>query len=54
MVGPISKFHHSKITHKQTISRFYGVSITYFGGGKGDNLPGVPGKQNSLFMLYIV
>lgn len=32
----------------------WGVHITYFSSGRGDKLPGVSGKQNSLLMLYIV
>lgn len=31
-----------------------GVYITCFDSGRGDKLPGVNGKLNSLVMLYIV
>lgn len=42
------------MTHKLIISNCYGVYIACFGSGRGNKLPGVSGKQNSLDMLYIV
>lgn len=30
-----------------------GVDITWFGSGRGDELPGLSGKPNGLLVLYI-